>query len=98
MSYLHFVGLFALPDYNYRDLFGWRNWFHINYSQWRWVRRLIGGKWELWYVDPCRSAMWIPVKEWSTSTFRPPVTSGKAMNQEEWPKPPVIDGQRGPYR
>jgi hypothetical protein len=36
------------------------------FSQRRWARKLIGGKWELWWVDcPVNSDVWHSVPEWS---------------------------------
>lgn len=87
------------PRFNYRRLEGWHWFLYRNFGRFRFVRKLIKGMWEFWPVSPGRSAMWLPVLDWSTATYQPPFTRGDtSIAQEEWPKPPVIRGQRGPYR
>lgn len=42
-----------------------------NFTQYRWARRLSGGKWELWWADPCNDYVWLDVDDWTPSGKRP---------------------------
>jgi len=87
------------PQHNYRNLTGWRWFLYIRLGNSRFVRRLIGGKWEHWLLSREWGTLWLPVNDWSTGRDLPPfVTKGRPIASEEWPKPPVIDGSKGPYR
>lgn len=47
-----------------RNFLGW-------FSQWRWVRSLVGGKWEQWWADPVNDYVWLDVKQWTPPGKRP---------------------------
>jgi len=50
-----------------------RRLFIALFSGFRWARRLVGGKWELWWVDaPVCAEVWHDVEEWSSRTGRRP--------------------------
>ena len=47
--------------------------FYSLFSNYRWARRLHGGKWERWYItNPVCANVWHPVDEWSHVVGRPP--------------------------
>lgn len=49
----------------------------VFFSRFRWARRLLGGKWELWYVDhPVCADVWHPVNHWSTDELIYPKNGG----------------------
>lgn len=55
-------------------------------SQYRLGRKLLGGKWELWWVDvPVASSCWHEVEEWTCITgVRPtPLCRGSAQCEED---------------
>jgi hypothetical protein len=52
-------------------------------SRWRWGRRLLGGRWELWWCDPATAWVWIKVEEWTHGGKRP---AGCAI-WEDHPRP-----------
>lgn len=41
------------------------------FTQHRWARRLYGGKWELWWADPCTANVWLEVADWTPLGKRP---------------------------
>lgn len=49
----------------------WRGLIFNLCSQWRWGRRLHGGKWEEWWVDCCNAYVWLPVHEFHRPGARP---------------------------
>lgn len=38
-------------------------WFCGFFTQYQWARRMIGGKWQLWWVDPCADFVWMKCEE-----------------------------------
>ena len=34
-----------------------------NCSNWKWVRKRLGGYWELWYIDIIHTEIWFQIKE-----------------------------------
>ena len=58
------------------------------FARFRWYRRLIGGHWELWYVDTVYSDIWHQVGECSLKTgIRPnPLCRGTPVCEDhgEW--------------
>jgi hypothetical protein len=38
-------------------------WFCGFFTQHQWARRTIGGKWQLWWVDPCTAFVWLKCDE-----------------------------------
>ena len=68
----------STPQYGFEDNFdsrysnGWR-WFILcsGLANLRFVRSLLGGVWELWYIGPCGEAIWHPVTEVSVAPRRP---------------------------
>lgn len=70
---------------NLRTLTGWRRFLDIWFCRYRWARQLIGGKWELWYVDPICATSWHPVTHWATPDCRPTVVCiGPVERSEDW--------------
>ena len=72
-----------------------QNWAENNYwlvCDYRWGRRLIGGRWELWYVEhPVYTPIWHWIddatkRSWWWETFhRPtPLCRGTPLAVEEW--------------
>jgi len=62
--------------------------FPVRYplSKYRWGRKLLGGKWEYWWVDvPVASSCWHDVDEWTVITgIRPtPLCRGRARCEED---------------
>lgn len=46
------------PAYAY----GNRRWLMLlGLTKWRFVRRLLGGRWEQWFIPPCSAYLWFPV-------------------------------------
>lgn len=41
------------------------------FTQRRCARRLSGGKWELWWADPCNNYVWLDVGDWTPKGKRP---------------------------
>lgn len=39
-------------------------------SNFRWFRRLVGGRWERWYVEVCHASIWHYIDEWTYWTYR----------------------------
>jgi hypothetical protein len=56
---------------NCRYLKGWRRWLYTFASEWRFARRLIGGRWEHWWVEPCAAFLWHPVTRPGGGAVRP---------------------------
>ena len=54
-------------------------------GKWRWMRRWIGGKWELWYISITRSACWHDVDDWTPWDGRMPCSEGPLIEKEEYP-------------
>lgn len=40
-------------------------------SEYRWFRRLAGGKWEQWWADPVNTHVWLDVDDWTPVGKRP---------------------------
>ena len=53
---------------------------YIYFGNWRWARRLHGGKWELWWVDPCRAYIWLSVADFHAPGTRPAGTDIFSLN------------------
>jgi hypothetical protein len=84
---------------NCRDLAGWRAFVNARFSEFRWARRLIGGRWERWWVDVVNSFIWHPVTEFSIPVIRlkpSPLCVGYPMREDWTAKDEPIS--RGPYR
>lgn len=73
--------------------------FLEEFGDWQWVRKLLGGRWELWYLDaPICSALWFRVRHrfevhtpegrygfTITSSSHPhPLARGNPIAFEEW--------------
>lgn len=58
----------AQPSWLWRFV---RSFLYVNCSQWRWARRLHGGKWEEWWADPVNAFVWLPVAEFHADGTRP---------------------------
>lgn len=75
---------------NLRELTGWHHWLAIWGAEYRWVRRTIGGKWELhWIRDPVNAFCWCPVKDWSWS---------REFGTEGWESRPCVLCDAGPFK
>ena len=60
---------------------------NILFSRFRCARRIIGGKWELWWVDfPVVSHVWHDVDEFFRNTSDPPSPLCRChpIKEEEW--------------
>jgi hypothetical protein len=52
-----------VSNYDPRYYSGWRRVLCVlGLTEWRWVRGLLGGLWECWYVAPCGQFIWHPVE------------------------------------
>lgn len=54
------------------------------FSGYRWWRKLIGGRWERWYIDCVHDEMWILVPSTANDDYRPPLGRGMPT-REIWP-------------
>lgn len=45
-----------------------QRWMHVwlGAGDWPWFRRWVGGRWEQWWVDPCKSLMWMHEPEYTS--------------------------------
>lgn len=68
---------------NYRPLKGWRRWLFYTFSEYRWARRLIGGRWERWLIDVVGAPVWEPVTGFSSNQRPSPLAICK-LEEEEW--------------
>jgi hypothetical protein len=41
-------------------------------SDWKWARKLVGGRWERWWVEPVQSLAWMHEPEYLPNEKRPP--------------------------
>ena len=61
-----------------------RRFLRYHCGQWKWARKLIGGRWEEWWVDSCVDAhVWLHEPRYLTGQNRP---GGCAIWADE-PKP-----------
>ena len=52
-------------------------------EQFKWYRRWRGGRWECWYVDPCKSMIWHEIKKGEQGyPNRPPCCFGTPIIEE----------------
>jgi len=59
-------------NFDIRYTSGWRALMLTSgLASWSFVRTLLGGRWELWWVDPCMSYIWHPVSIPSSRFIRP---------------------------
>lgn len=79
------------PDFGYEDNMdaryyrGWRWLGWLSLSGFKWFRRWCGGRWELWWVEPCRAGIWHPVTCPSDKNHAPcPPSWGPPMRVEEY--------------
>ena len=63
----------------------------FNFTYWRWYRRLRGGRWELWYVECCRTDIWHRISDydrdprsWYSVHGRPTPVCRGIPTVEEW--------------
>lgn len=60
----------------------------ILFSEFQWYRKWTGGIWENWWVDPCKSFMWLDFDELTPKGGRP--STGEPVFgtpiQEDWRK------------
>jgi hypothetical protein len=42
-----------------------------SFAQYQWARRLLGGKWEEWWADPCNAYVWLRRVDWTPEGKRP---------------------------
>ena len=84
-----------MSDYGFIDNFddrfrhGWRfSLWVLGVFQWQWARRLAGGVWENWWVDPCLTMLWHPVTTPSSAEARtapcPPSWGGGYFYREDY--------------
>ena len=71
---------------NSRALTGWRAFLcGWGFGEYRWVRQLIGGRWERWHVSVLHSDLWHPVSSPGGGLSRPSVICYGTPLVEEWP-------------
>lgn len=58
-------------------------WFKILFDRFKWYRWWYGGRWECWYVDPCKSMIWHDIKKDEQGyQNRPPCCFGTPISEE----------------
>ena len=56
---------------NARYFEGPRHTLNWTCNRFRWARKLLGGKWERWWIDsPVCSSCWMAVKDWTEDPAR----------------------------
>lgn len=64
-------------------LHGSRRWLVAFGSEFRFVRRFLGGHWELWLVEPCQRLLWLDTDRCScVARTRPPACFGTPLCED----------------
>ena len=75
----------------------WVRWlWYLGAADWRWFRQRVGGRWERWWVEPCRASVWHLVwrpgrirRSWSDTLISPaPVCRWLLAVEDYTPAPP----------
>lgn len=54
-------------------------------SRFQWFRRFIGGRWELWYIPPCRALLWLEIDPKEPDNRYQPCSTGPRIDREDYP-------------
>lgn len=76
-----------------------RSFLHAFLSDFRWYRRLAGGRWERWWVDPCRAFAWLPAERGERLSV--PSLGMPIDDVEVWPRSGLMEQaplDETPYR
>lgn len=53
-------------------------------SHFRWFRRLMGGRWELWYIDVCKANIWLQIDRREPDNRWQPCSVGPRLAREDY--------------
>jgi hypothetical protein len=53
-------------------------------SGYRWYRKFHGGRWELWWIPICASAIWLEIHHDLPDDYRQPCSEGPRIAREDW--------------
>lgn len=84
MAYREPAPLVVVPVPLWRRAARWE-WFRIFFNGCRWYRRLHGGHWELWWVEPCSTALWHDCEGCMRERGVRPVACFGRPTCEDWP-------------
>lgn len=54
------------------------------FSKYQWYRKFYGGRWELWWIGICASAIWLDMRSDLPDDYRQPCSEGQRMAREDW--------------
>lgn len=55
-------------------------------SKFRWGRKFLGGRWELWYIGICHSKVWLRIAESAPDDLYQACSIGPRIAREDYPK------------
>lgn len=52
--------------------------------KYQWARKMIGGRWELWFIDICHASLWLKIPENEPDDRYQPCSVGPRMAREDY--------------